>query len=104
MDENREEQIDLRDYSKKNQIIKFLKKNPNLIRHFKFLIFDVDIHFTFLLNNMQQLREIIESITTKFPDSINDYHFYSAYKVLKHNFMIPRLLNKRNPLYNDYFD
>jgi len=68
-------QISLRDYSKKNQII-----------------------FTLLLQNMQQLRNIIEDISTRFPNSINDYIFYSTFKVYKYNFMIPELLKMKDPL------
>jgi len=96
-------QISLRDYSKKNQILNYIQKNPNLIRYFKHLIIGVDLHFTFLLNNMEQLRNIIEDITTKFPDSINDYHFYSTFKIYKFDCMIPKLLNKRNPIYTEEY-
>jgi len=95
-------QINLRDYSKKNQIIKHIRQNPNLIRYLKHLIIGVDLHFTFLLNNMQQLRNIIDDITTNFPDSINDYHFYSTFKTFKFNLMVPKLLKHRNPLYHEY--
>jgi DNA-binding Lrp family transcriptional regulator len=91
-------QISLRDYSKKNQIIAYLRNNPYLIRSFKFLNLDMDLHFTFLLKNMEQLRDIIEDITTNFPDSINDYHFYSTFKIYKHNFLVPELINNINPL------
>lgn len=91
-------QISMKDYSKKNQIINYLRKNPYLIRTFKFLNLDMDLHFTFLLHNMEQLRNIIEEITTKFPDSINDYHFYSTFKIYKHTFLIPELINTKNPL------
>lgn len=91
-------QISLRDYSKKNQIINHMRNNPNLIRIFKFLNIDVDLHFTLLLQNMQQLRNIIEDISTRFPNSINDYIFYSTFKVYKYNFMIPELLKIKEPL------
>jgi hypothetical protein len=91
-------QISMKDYSKKNHIINYLRKNPYLIRTFKFLNLDMDLHFTFLLQNMEQLRNIIEDITTQFPDSINDYHFYSTFKIYKHNFLIPELINTKNPL------
>ena len=88
----------MRDYSKKNLIVNYLRKNPYLIRSFKFLNLDMDLHFTFLLHNMEQLRNIIEDITTKFPDSINDYHFYSTYKVYKYHFMVPEILRNKDPL------
>jgi DNA-binding Lrp family transcriptional regulator len=90
-------QINLIDYSKKNQIVDYLRKNPYLIRSFKFLNLDMDLHFTFLLHNMEQIRNIIEDITTRFPDSINDYHFYSTYKIYKYDLLVPELLKIKNP-------
>ena len=91
-------QISLRDYRKKNEIIHYMHKNPYLIRQFKFLILDMDLHFTLLLRNMQELRSIIEDISTQFPDTINDYHFYSTFQVYKYNFMVPEVLNNKDPL------
>lgn len=91
-------QISLRDYNKKNQIISFIKENPYVIRRFKFLNLEMDLHFTFLLENTHQLRTIIENLSTKFPNSINDYHFYSTFKVFKYNFMIPEILKNKDPL------
>ena len=95
-------QINLRDYSKKKDIILYLRQNPYLIRSFKFLNIDTDLHFTFLLHNMEHLRDIIDDITTKFPDLINDYHFYSTYKIFKHIFLVPELIKMRNPLNREY--
>ncbi len=91
-------QISMSDYTKKNLILKYLRKNPYLIRYFKFINLDMDLHFTFLLENMEQLRSIIEDITTKFPDCINDYQFYSTFQVLKHTFLVPEFLQTKNPL------
>jgi Lrp/AsnC family transcriptional regulator for asnA, asnC and gidA len=91
-------QINMRDYSKRNMIVSYLRGNPYLIRSFKFLNIDIDLHFTFLLNNMEQLRSIIEDLSTKFPDVINDYHFYSTFKVYKHIFLVPELIKIKNPL------
>jgi hypothetical protein len=88
----------MRDYSKRNMIVSYLRGNPYLIRSFKFLNIDIDLHFTFLLNNMEQLRSIIEDLSTKFPDVINDYHFYSTFKVYKHIFLVPELIKIKNPL------
>ena len=91
-------QISLRDYNKKNQIINYLRKNPHLIRRFKFINLDMDLHFTLILKNMEQLRTIIEDLSSKFPNSINDYNFYSTFKVCKHNFMVPEILKNKDPL------
>ena len=91
-------QISMSDYNKKNHILNYLRKNPYLIRYFKFINLDMDLHFTFLLHNMEQLRNIIEDITTIFPDSINDYHFYSTFNVYKHKMLVPEILKIKNPL------
>jgi len=91
-------QISLRDYSNKNQIINYMRKNPYLIRRFKFLELDMDLHFTLLLQNMEQLRNVIEDLSTNFPGSINDYMYYSTFKIYKYNFMVPELLTVKNPL------
>jgi DNA-binding Lrp family transcriptional regulator len=91
-------QISLMDYTQKNNIICYLRKNPFLVRSFKFLNLDMDLHFTFLLHNMEQLRKIIEDITTMFPDSINDYQFYSTYKIYKYKILVPELIKDKNPL------
>ncbi len=95
-------QINLRDYTRKDDIINYLNQNQNLIRRFKFLNLDLDLHFTFLLNNMEQLRDIIENITNKFPDTVNDYHFYSTYKIYKYQLFIPELLNIKNPISREF--
>ena len=90
-------QITMGDYSKRNLILKYLRKNPYLIRYFKFINLDMDLHFTFLLQNMEELRAIIEEITIQFPNSINDYQFYSTFNVYKHIFLAPELLKIKNP-------
>ncbi|MFE3846332.1 winged helix-turn-helix transcriptional regulator, partial [Thermoplasmatota archaeon] len=95
-------QINMRDYYRRNEITSHLRKNPYIIRSFKFLNLDTDLHFTFLLHNMEQLRNIIEDITTKFPDLINDYHFYSTYKIYKHKFLVPELIKMKNPLNREF--
>jgi len=90
--------INLRDYSKKNKIIGYMRNNPHLIRRFKFINLDMDLHFTLLLKNMQDLRTVIEGLSTAFPNVINDYHFYSTYKIYKYNFMVPEILKNKDPL------
>lgn len=90
--------IFLDDYDKKNQIMQHLRKNSYLIRILKGFITPVDIHCTYLLKNVEELRKIIEELTSKFPNIISNYEFYSTYKIYKHQYMIPKLLDNRNPL------
>jgi DNA-binding Lrp family transcriptional regulator len=91
-------QISLSDYSKKNQIVSYLRNNPYLIRRLKFLDLGMDLHFTFLLHSIEQLRSIIEDISTQFQNSINDYVYYSTFKIYKYSIMIPEILKVKNPL------
>ena len=91
-------QISLNDYKRKNEIIHYMRNNPNLIRRFKFLDLTMDLHFTLLLKDMNHLHTIIEDISAKFPDIINDYQFYSTYKIFKYNFVIPEIIINKNPL------
>jgi Lrp/AsnC family transcriptional regulator for asnA, asnC and gidA len=95
-------QISLNDYNKKNEIIKYMRRNPYLIRRFKFLDLTMDLHFTLLLKDMNHLRSIIKDITATFPDVINDYQFYSTYKVYKYKFLIPEILTQKNPTNQAY--
>ena len=97
-------QIGLSDYNKKNEIIKFIQRNPHLIYIMKGLLYKVDVHCTFLLKNVEQLRKIIENITSKFPDSIASYQFYSTYKIHKFDYMVPRLLKFKSPANNSKID
>jgi Lrp/AsnC family transcriptional regulator for asnA, asnC and gidA len=89
--------INLGEYDKKNQIMKHIRENPNLIAILKGLITNVDIHCTYLLKNAEELRKIIEELTSKFPNLITNYEFYSTYKIYKLHYMIPKLLDVRNP-------
>ncbi len=89
-------QIALNDIDKKNEIMNFIQKNPHLIRILKGVLYRVDIHCTYLLKNVEQLRTIIEGITAAFPEYIADYHFYSTYKIHKFHYMIPKLIYTKN--------
>jgi Lrp/AsnC family transcriptional regulator for asnA, asnC and gidA len=91
-------QINLNDYSKKTQILSYIKKNPNLVRILKGFQFNISIHCTYLLHDVTEMRKIIEDITSKFPNSIEEYNFYSTFKVFKHYYFIPKPLKYKNPL------
>jgi DNA-binding Lrp family transcriptional regulator len=91
-------QIYLNDYNKKSQILNFIRKSPYLIRIFKGLYLNFDIHCTFLFQQQKQLRSLIEEITERFPNEIANYQFYRTFKILKHEYMVPKLLKLKNPL------
>jgi len=89
--------INLSNYEKKNEVIKHIRENPHIIRFLKGLVQKTDIHCTFLLKNVEQLRLITEEISSEFPNIITNYQFYSAYNLYKHHYMVPKLLISRSP-------
>jgi DNA-binding Lrp family transcriptional regulator len=91
-------QIYLNELSKKNQIMNYLRESPYLIRILKGFYFNVDIHSTFLFQNQNQLRELIENLTSRFPNTITKCNFYRTFKVYKHEYMLPRLTIAKNLL------
>lgn len=93
--------ISLTDYNKKHLILNHIRKNPYLLRIFNDLIYSIDIHCTFLLKNMEELRGIIEDLTIKFPDYIDKCEFFSTYIIHKNITIVPKLLKVRNPLHKE---
>lgn len=91
-------QINLNDFSKKNLIIQYIRENPNLIRIMKGFLYNVTIHSTFLLKNIEEIRKITEDISTRFPNSIENISFYSTFKIFKHYYMVPNLIVDKNPI------
>jgi len=78
--------IDLRDYTKREHIISYIKLNPHLI------IVDesagvTDLEFEFHLKNLNQLHEIMEDIKSKFPNAVKNYRYIYATDVYKMHFM-----------------
>jgi Lrp/AsnC family transcriptional regulator for asnA, asnC and gidA len=78
--------IDLRDYTKRDHIISYMKANPHLI------IVDesagvTDLEFEFHLKNLSQLHEIMEDINIKFPNVVKNYKYIYAVDVYKMHYM-----------------
>jgi len=77
--------IELKNSDNYNYIIKYVESNPNLLWSFKSLGCG-DLEFVFLLNNAHQLHQIMDNISTKFPDDIKNYNYFSimeAHKIQK---------------------
>jgi Lrp/AsnC family transcriptional regulator for asnA, asnC and gidA len=78
--------IILKDYKKLNQIIKYIERNPNLDEIIQSVGY-ADLELVFILNNANQLHEIIKDISTKFPNTIKNYIYFSAQKTYKWSWM-----------------
>ena len=67
--------IELNQFDKLDKIIKYIEANPNLIEIIKTIGY-VDIEACFVLNNTYQLNQIMEYMSSKFPDSIKKYTYF----------------------------
>ena len=70
-----EVRFDLKNYYNKNNIIDYIKNNKYL-PHIDVTIGGKDLQFEFHLKNLDHLLEIINDLTSKYPDDIIDYNFY----------------------------
>jgi DNA-binding Lrp family transcriptional regulator len=71
--------IELNQFDKMEDILRYIKSLPNLFCIMKTIGY-VDLEITFLLNNSYQLNQIMEDLSSKFPDVIKDYSYYIGIK------------------------
>jgi Lrp/AsnC family transcriptional regulator for asnA, asnC and gidA len=72
----------LSEYSKINQIIKYIEKNPLLI-FVDYTIGYADLEIEINVRNINQLHDIIEDIHSKFPKTIRNYSYFRIVKAHK---------------------
>lgn len=77
--------IELNHFDKLDNIIKYIKSNPNFVYFCKTIGY-VDLEIGFCLNNSYQLNQIMEKLLSKFPDAIKNYTYFSTIKIYK-NYM-----------------
>jgi len=75
--------IALKDPKKMQQIMDYVTINPNLLARMASLGY-VDLELSFCLNNANQLHQIIEDLSSKFPDTIKSYKYFSTTKTHKY--------------------
>jgi DNA-binding Lrp family transcriptional regulator len=69
----------LKDYNKIHQIIKYLETNPHLSYIDKTFGY-ADLELELIVKNVDQLKQIIEEISIKFPKMIRSYMYFSVEK------------------------
>jgi len=69
----------LKDYNKIHQIIKYLETNPHLSYIDKTFGY-ADLELELIVKNVDQLNQIIEDISSKFPKMIRSYTYFSVAK------------------------
>jgi len=76
--------IVLKDSKKIQQIIDYVVTNPNFVHRIVSLGY-VDLQLSFCLNNANQLHQIMGGLSSKFPDTIKNYKYFSVIKTHKYN-------------------
>lgn len=71
--------IILMDRNKNQKIINYIQENPNFFMIIKSLGY-VDLEFFFYLKNANQLHQIMEDLSIKFPNAIKSYTYFSFTK------------------------
>jgi len=74
--------LNLKDYNKIHQIIKYLETNPHLSYIDKTFGY-ADLELELIVENVNQLKQIIEDISSKFPKMIRSYTYFSVAKSYK---------------------
>ena len=74
--------IVLKDRNKKRVIINYIKNNPHL-REINSTIGYVDLELVFHLKDINQIHQIMEDLSLKFPDTIRNYKYFSVKEVHK---------------------
>ncbi len=74
--------IVLKDHNIINKIIDYIDDNPYLEGVIRSIGY-VDLELVFILNNGNQLHEIMRNVSSKFPDSIKNYTYFSIINTYK---------------------
>jgi DNA-binding Lrp family transcriptional regulator len=74
--------IELNQFDKIDNILKYIKSNPNFEYMCKTIGY-VDLELGFYLNNSYQLNQIMENLSSKFPGAIKNYTYFSVMKTYK---------------------
>lgn len=77
--------IVLRDYKKLSQISKHIELNPHFVCIDKTLGY-VDLEMEFFLRNINELHQIMEDLSVKFPNTIRNYSYVYVVETHKHVF------------------
>ena len=74
--------IELNRLDEVNKIINYIESNPNLVYRMGTIGY-VDLEISFLINNLIQLNQIMEDLSSKFPGAIKNYSYFIVVKTYK---------------------
>ena len=78
--------LSLRNYDKKNYIIKYLSEIPFISEVHK-TVGGYDLELSVFTLNFEHFYKLMEDIRNKFPDDINNYDYLYVTKIYKSNFL-----------------
>jgi len=78
-------EINLKDYEKKYEIIEYIRKSQNISEVDETFGRGVDLDFEFPLKDIKQLQDILNDLSSKFPETIKNFRYYHHVKVHKNN-------------------
>jgi Lrp/AsnC family transcriptional regulator for asnA, asnC and gidA len=76
----------LKDPKRIHEISDYIVKNPHLMGKMK-SIGHVDLELVFFLQNANHLYEIMNDLTSKFPEVIRNYNYYTHTKTYKYQYL-----------------
>lgn len=78
--------MDLKDYTKRKQIISYISRKPHLTFIFT-SIGHADLQLNFRVKHLDDIHEIMRDLNEKFPECIRDYRYLHFPMVHKQNYM-----------------
>jgi len=79
--------INLKKLAKRYQIIDYIRHNPNLYCIEKTIGHAADLELEFYLKNVEQLHQMMDDISMKFPDCIKNFNYFSYMEIHKATFI-----------------
>jgi DNA-binding Lrp family transcriptional regulator len=76
-------EINLKNYNKKFEIMEYVRHNPNLWFIMGSIGHNIDLEFEFVLDNITQLHKIIKDLSSRFPESIKNFQYFTMKKIHK---------------------
>ena len=78
-------EINLKDYEKKYEIIEYIRKNQYISEIDESFGRGVDLDFEFALKDITQLQDTINDLSSKFPEAIKNFRYFSHLQLHKYN-------------------
>jgi len=76
-------EINLKQYQKRSEIIRYLMENPYFRSTHQLLGHASDLEVDLILENVTQLHEVMDTLSTQFSESVKDFKYWSILKIHK---------------------